>query len=115
MMEPKEFNTMNIYDVLVKETHDHHSSEWFGSLILIHQENGKVFLDISFTDQEIISDFQDQARDRNDAILSIECIENGDLQEVESLTRQKFSMDINLPIDSEIYQIDHEESYYEQK
>jgi hypothetical protein len=115
MMELNEFNTMNIFHVLVKETHDHQNSEWFGSLTLLRQENGEIFLDISFTDREMYCDSQDQGSDRSVAILSIESIENADLQDVESLKLMKISMDRKHHIEPEICQIDHEEAYYEYK
>ena len=83
-MESKEINKMNTYHILVKETQDHHIIEWFGNLTLIPQENGETFLDISFTGQEELSDSQDQPWDRNITVLSIEYLENEDLQEVEA-------------------------------
>ena len=82
-MELIESNRMNTYRILVKETQDHHTTEWFGSLKLIPQEDGETFLDISITDQEVLYDSKDQSWDPNIAILSIEFIENGDFQEVD--------------------------------
>jgi hypothetical protein len=79
MMELKESNIMNTYHILVKETRDHHIIEWFGSLTLITQENGETFLDISFTGLEELPDSQDQPRDHDNTVLSIEYLKNEDL------------------------------------
>jgi hypothetical protein len=84
-MEPKEFDTMNTYNVLVKNTLDHYATEWFGSLTLVSQENGETFLDISFSDQEILCESLDQSWDPNNAVLSIEITENGNRRKVETL------------------------------
>jgi hypothetical protein len=84
MMEPKGINKMNTYHILVKEIQDYHINEWFGRLTLVPQENGETFLDISFTGQEELPDSQDQPWDHDITVLSIEYIENEDLQVVEA-------------------------------
>jgi hypothetical protein len=81
-MELKKLNIMNSYNVLVKNTIDYHTTGWFGNLILIVKENGETFLDISFSDQEIIHELHDQPWNLKNAGLSIEITENGNLQEL---------------------------------
>jgi hypothetical protein len=83
-MNPKDSNKKNTYHILVKETLNHHITEWSGDLTLIPQENGGPFLGISFSEQVVLSDFQEQSFDRKIPILSIECVENDNLQEVEA-------------------------------
>jgi hypothetical protein len=65
-MKPIELN-IDQYHILVKEAQDHHIIEWSGSLTLIPQENGEVFLDISFTDEMIYHYNQDISLDPNSA------------------------------------------------
>jgi hypothetical protein len=63
------------YHILVKQTLDHHIIEWSGSLTLIPQENGEVFVDISFNDEEIYRNIQDQPLEPDFAELSIDLME----------------------------------------
>jgi hypothetical protein len=85
MMETMEFYTLNTFNVLVKKILDSHTTEWFGSLTLILKENGETFLDISFSDQEIIHELHDQPWNLKNAGLSVEIMENCNLQKVETL------------------------------
>jgi len=43
----------NTYHILVRETNDHHILEWSGCLTLSTQENGEIFIDLSFDDQPV--------------------------------------------------------------
>jgi hypothetical protein len=63
------------YHILVKETQDHHIIEWSGSLTLIPQENGETFVDISFNDEKIYRNIQDQPIDPDIAELSIKLMD----------------------------------------
>lgn len=83
-MEPKESNEMNIYQILVKETRNHHTIEWTGNLTLFTEENGVAFLEISFTDQAGLRSSQDKSADSKNTFLSIEYIKTEDLQEVKA-------------------------------
>ena len=83
-MERKISHEMNTYHILVQETLEHHITEWFGSLTLIPQENGVTCLDISFIDQQVKCDSQDQSWDPNINFLSIEYLEHEDHQEVDA-------------------------------
>jgi hypothetical protein len=72
------------YYILVKETQDQHIIEWSGSLTLIPQESGDTFVDISFNDEEIYRDIQDQPFDPDIAELSIELMDCEILPAVEA-------------------------------
>jgi hypothetical protein len=81
-MEPKESNEMNVFQILVKETRDHHTIEWSGNLTLVTEENGVEFLEISFADQADLRSSQHKYADSNNTFLSVEYIKTEDLQEV---------------------------------
>ena len=59
------------YHILVKETQDHHIIEWSGSLTLIPQENGEMYLEITFNNDGNYRNIQDQSLDADSAELSI--------------------------------------------
>ena len=63
------------YHILVKETQDQRIIEWSGSLTLITQENGEMYLDITFNNDGIYRNIQDQFLDPDSAELSIELME----------------------------------------
>jgi hypothetical protein len=82
-MKPTQFK-INQYHILVTERQDHSIIEWSGSLTLIPQENGEKFVEISFTDEEIYRNIQDQPFDPDIAELTIELIDYEILQAVEA-------------------------------
>jgi hypothetical protein len=82
-MKPIEFK-IDEYHILVKETQDHNIIEWSGSLTLIPQENGETFVDISFNDEEIYRNIQDQPFNPDIAELSIELMDCEILPAVEA-------------------------------
>jgi hypothetical protein len=73
-MKPIE-SKIDEYHILVKETQDHHIIEWSGSLTLIPQENGETFVEITFNDEEIYRNIQDQPFDPDNAELTIELMD----------------------------------------
>jgi hypothetical protein len=83
------------YQIVVKESRDRSIIEWSGSLTLIHQENGEMHLDITFNDEGIYLNIQDQSLDADTAELSIE------LMECEILSAVEYNpSDVFLPLSS---------------
>jgi hypothetical protein len=74
MMDQKDSYLVKTYHIKVKETLDHHITDWFGNLTLIPQENGETLLVGSFTDQPALRGFLEQLWNLNITILSVECI-----------------------------------------
>jgi len=66
----------NTYRIRVKETLDHHFTDWLDNLSLIPQENGETLLVGSFTDQPALRGFLDQLWNLNITVITIERIEN---------------------------------------
>jgi len=84
-MDQKDSYLVKTYHVKVKETLDHHITDWFGNLTLVPQENGETILVGSFTDQPALRGFLEQLWNLNITILSVECIEGKiNLQDAES-------------------------------
>ncbi len=72
-MELEETSLKNMYQILVKVTHDHSTTEWHGTLALFPQESGEIFIDISFSDQPAMQ-ARDQPWDHRMFGLSVECL-----------------------------------------
>jgi hypothetical protein len=66
----------NTYRIRVKETLDHHFTDWLDNLSLIPQENGETLVVGSFTDQSALRGFLDQLWNLNITVITIERIEN---------------------------------------
>jgi hypothetical protein len=66
----------NTYQIRVKETLDHHFTDWLDNLSLIPQEDGETLLVGSFTDQPALRGFLDQLWNLNITVITIERIEN---------------------------------------
>ena len=81
-METTESSLKNMYHILVKETRHQHTTEWFGYLTILPQENGEIFVDLSFADQPVIYASQDRACDHGDSGVFIECLAQQTLSEV---------------------------------
>ncbi len=64
------------YHILVKETLDHHFTDWFGDLIILPQDTGETLLIGSFTDQPALRGFLEQLWNLNITVINIERIEN---------------------------------------
>ena len=79
-MDTNEFITKKTYHIQIKESHEDHIIAWFGKLTMHPQENGEIFLDLSFTDQETLCDSQDPDWDDNMPIFSMECTEKPNIQ-----------------------------------
>jgi hypothetical protein len=52
-MDSKEQYLNNTYRVQVKETLDQSNLEWFGCLTLSTQDNGEIYIDLSFDDEPV--------------------------------------------------------------
>lgn len=52
-MDMQEYYLNNTYQILVREMNDGRLFEWFGYLTLSSQENGEIFIDLSFDDQPV--------------------------------------------------------------
>jgi hypothetical protein len=74
-MEPTVKTYENTYNILVKETHDHHLYEWVGNLMLVLDGDGDTYIDLTFNSQPAWLIYQDQPQDPASPCLSIECIE----------------------------------------
>ena len=70
-MKPTQFK-INQYHILVIERQDHSIIEWSGSLTLIPQENGEMYLDITFNSDGVYRNIQYRTLDADPAELSIE-------------------------------------------
>jgi hypothetical protein len=66
----------NTYRIRVKETLDHHFTDWLDNLSLIPQENGETLLVGSFTDQPALRGFLDQLWNLNITVITVERIGN---------------------------------------
>ena len=75
-MEEYETHQPDIYHIRVKETLDHHFTDWLGNLTIIPQENGETILIGSFTDQPALRGFLDQLWNLNISVISVKRIEN---------------------------------------
>ena len=73
-METEGTSLNYFYHILVKVGHDHSSTEWHGYLTLYPQENGEIFVDLSFSDQPVVQLSQDQSWDYGISGLFIQCI-----------------------------------------
>lgn len=64
------------YRIRVKETLDHHFSDWLEYLVLLPQENGETLLIGTFTDQSALRGFLDQLWNLNITVITVERIED---------------------------------------
>ncbi len=53
MMDTNENYLNNTYHILVRETDESHTSEWFGRLVLSTLEDGEICIDLSFDEQPV--------------------------------------------------------------
>lgn len=89
----------NKYQLQVIEVHDHHTTEWFGSLTLYPQDDGEIFIDISFSDQPVFHASHDRSCDHGDSGLFIECLSQTTLYEaIHEDTTGEFEQQIFHPI-----------------
>ena len=75
-MEQNTTQHPNTYQILVKETLDHHFADWYGDLSILPRENGETLLIGSFADQPALRGFLDQLWNLNITVITIERIEN---------------------------------------
>jgi hypothetical protein len=80
-MDTNDFITKKTYQILIEETYDDTIIKWFGKLTLLTQENGEIYLDLSFIDQQALRDAHDPPWNENSSLFSIECTENANIQE----------------------------------
>ena len=80
-MESKESGKENTYRIRVKETLDQRITDWFSDLTLTTLEDGKTLLVGPFTDQSALRGLLEQLWNLNITVLSVERIENENLQE----------------------------------
>jgi hypothetical protein len=74
MMIQTKANPLNIFHILVAEARENSVIEWSGNLTLVPQENGEIFIDISFIEQPVFRDSLDQASSLGNPGLSIDFI-----------------------------------------
>ena len=75
-MESQESKQGYTYQIKVKETLNPGSTNWFGDMTVIPQENGATLLSGRFADQPALRGFLDQLWNRNFTILYLERVEN---------------------------------------
>ena len=75
-MAQLDLNQSNTYRIRVKETLDHHFSDWLGDMVILPQENGETLLVGSFPDQPALRGFLDQLWNLNITVITVERIEN---------------------------------------
>jgi len=80
-MESKESGQENTYCIRVKETLDQRITDWFSELTLTTLEDGKTLLVGPFNDQSALRGLLEQLWNLNITVLSVERIENENLQE----------------------------------
>jgi hypothetical protein len=76
MMEQNKSYQSTTYRILVKETLDHHITDWYGDLTIIPQENGETLLVGSFSDQPALRGFLEQLWNINITVITVERIVN---------------------------------------
>jgi hypothetical protein len=75
-MDTNENNQKNLYRFRVRVTHDQQATEWLGLLTLIPQDNGEIFVDLSFDSQPIEYTSPEQLWDHTVSETSVDTIEN---------------------------------------
>lgn len=66
----------NKYRIRLKGAPHHTTTDWFGEITIISQENGETLLVGRFADQPALRGFLNQLWNLNATILSVERIEN---------------------------------------
>ncbi len=75
-MERQNSTQSNNYRILVNETLDRNSIDWFADMTITPQENGKTLLIGSFPDQPALRGFLDQLWNLNITVITVERIDN---------------------------------------
>ena len=70
------YHQKNLYHVRVRVTHDQRATEWLGLLTFIPQDNGSIFVDLSFDSQPIEHTSTEQLWDHTVSEISVDTIEN---------------------------------------